>query len=238
MHNITILLVITQHSSPHGVIMRPLEVFPLLFKDGGQQATDNSWRNWSFVLFKTKYSMKVGDWISEISIAQDTSSNCSICHPLLQFGASPQPELRPAGLENCPRAAGIAAFTNFMHPVFPALWSQYLPKSLQSCTKHTSELGLNYTKKLQQPCKNSLRKTNFKTLSGGCLQLHQIGIPYYHLLSHDKYIENESEWNLSKLGRKLGLSEISNVMKFCCERPNGSENIAEKQGAQSSWKDL
>ena len=86
-------------------------------------------------------------------------------------------------------------------------------------------------KKLYQPCKISLRKTSFKILSEGSLQLHQIRIPYYHLLSHNKYIENKSEQNFSKLGRKLGPSEISNMMKFCCERPNGSENIAEKQGA-------
>ncbi len=93
-------------------------------------------------------------------------------------------------------------------------------------------------KKLYQPCKISLRKTSFKILSEGSLQLHQIRIPYYHLLSHNKYIENKSEQNFSKLGRKLGPSEISNMMKFCCERPNGSENIAEKQGAWSLWKDL
>ncbi len=84
----------------------------------------------------------------------------------------------------------------------------------------------------------SLRKTSFKILSGGSFQLHQIGIPLYHPLSYNKYIENKSEQNFSILGRKLGPSEISNVIKFCCERPNGSENIAEKQGARSSWKDL
>ncbi len=93
-----------------------------------------------------------------------------------------------------------------------------------------------YKKNYNNPARSHWERQILKLSSRGYLQLHQIGIPYYHLLSHNKYIENKSEQNFSKFGRKLGPSEMSNMMKFCCERAN-SEIIAEKQGARSSWKD-
>ncbi len=126
---------------------------------------------------------------------------------------------------------------NFMLPVFPAFWSHCFPKSISTFTKHASDDGLYFKKKWQQTHQISLRKINLKfqvEVLCSCIKLES---PVVTQFPTTNLLKNKSEQNFSKLGRHLSPSEISNVMKFCCDRPNSWENITEKQGTRSLWKD-